>query len=138
MENERWKSLPSILHRKNERLFCWEGFQIKSSHKGLRVFATTEHSPGLMLPYGGIESFVSKFGELMNRDQICSSYMVNGRFDRSKILGKWLDAIHHPKCDVPSSLLFNVRTLNTQNCQTDCAETLRVYFPFNEKLISGI
>jgi len=93
MENERWISLPSTQHRKNERLFCWEGFEIKLNHKGLGIFATTEDSTGLMLPYGGIENFVREFDELMNGDQIRFSYMINGRFDRSKILESWLDAL---------------------------------------------
>ena len=35
MEIERWIALPSILHRGNERLFCWKRFEIKSNHERL-------------------------------------------------------------------------------------------------------
>ena len=103
MENERWISLASIQHCKNERLFCWEEFDF--NHKGLGIFATTEHSPGLMLPYGGIEIFVREFDELMNGDQIRLSYMVNGRFDRSKRLKSWLGALVETT-DVPPYLFL--------------------------------
>lgn len=92
MDEERWIAAPMTKRRGNSEAYCWEGLTIRTTEKGLGIFATLNHEPGLMLPYGGVELTKNNYLKILKENPQRISYTATGRFSKHREILSWLDA----------------------------------------------
>jgi hypothetical protein len=90
MEFESWVDVPSLSG--DADILMWNMFEVKKSHKGLGVFATTDINAGWMLPYGGVELDKEKFNLILSEKTEMVSYVANGQTNEIGETISWLDA----------------------------------------------
>jgi hypothetical protein len=94
MEVERWISLPKIRNVDGEKEYVWDGIEVRTTQqKNKGLYATKDHAPGLMIPYGGIGISQATLDSIYD-DSDRSAYIAIAKEDRRGDAVSWLDA--HP------------------------------------------
>ena len=94
MGDQRWINVPPIVVKDGIKIYMWEGFDIRSTAKGNGVFSTMNHSPGLMLPYGGNEISLETCNKLLMEQPERISYVSIGKTNKQNNPVTFVDA--HP------------------------------------------